>query len=74
MTLQLLTNRIFGVKTSRFCHLLHNFIMDFYCYSTNLLTTSGLSILLHDVISLPEAMSCDKKASSSDNFADHTFH
>ena len=25
-----------------------------------ILTTSGLSILLHDAISLPDAMSCDK--------------
>ena len=28
MTLKLLKNRIFGVKTSRFGHLLCNFIMD----------------------------------------------
>ena len=28
MTLKLLKNRIFGVKTSRFCHLLCNVIMD----------------------------------------------
>ena len=28
MTLKLLQNRIFGVKTSKFCHLLHNVIMD----------------------------------------------
>ena len=28
MTLKLLINHILGVKTSRFCHLLHNFIMD----------------------------------------------
>ena len=28
MALKLLKNRIFGVKTSRFCHILHNVIMD----------------------------------------------
>ena len=28
MTLKLLRNRIFGVKTSRFCYLLRNVIMD----------------------------------------------
>ena len=28
MTLKLLKNLIFGVKTSRFCHLLHNVRMD----------------------------------------------
>ena len=29
MPLKLINNRIFGVKTSKFCHLLRNFIMDF---------------------------------------------
>ena len=33
--------------------------MDFITFSENLLTTSGLSILLHGVISLPGAMSYD---------------
>ena len=28
MTLKLFKNPIFGVKTSRFCHFLHNIIMD----------------------------------------------
>ena len=28
MTLKLLKNHIFGVKTSRFCHLLQNILMD----------------------------------------------
>ena len=28
MTLKLIKNHIFGVKTSRFCHLLSNVIMD----------------------------------------------
>ena len=34
--------------------------MDVITFPINLLTTSGLSILLHGVISLPEAMSYDK--------------
>ena len=33
--------------------------MDVITFPENLLTTSGLSILLHDVISLPDAMSYD---------------
>ena len=55
----LIKNHIFGVKTSRFCHLLHNLIMD-VMFTENLETTSGLSILLHSIISLSGAMSCDK--------------
>ena len=47
MTLKLLNNRSFGVKTSIFCHLIHNVIMDITL--PNLLTTSGLSIVLHGV-------------------------
>ena len=34
--------------------------MDVITFPENLLTTSGLSILIHSVISLPEATSCDK--------------
>ena len=49
-TLKILKKRIFGVKTLRFCRLLRNVIMD---------VISGLSILMHDVISLPDATSCD---------------
>ena len=33
---------------------------SFHTISQNLLTTSGLSILVHGVISLPDAMSYDK--------------
>ena len=44
----------FCVKTSRFCHLLCNVIMDVIMFPENLLTTSGLSILLHGIISLSE--------------------
>ena len=34
--------------------------MDFITFPENLLTTSGLYILLHGVISLPESTSYDK--------------
>ena len=34
--------------------------MDVIAFPVNLLTTSGLSILLHGVISLPDATSYDK--------------
>ena len=34
--------------------------MDVKTFPVNLLTTSGLSILLHGVISLPDATSYDK--------------
>ena len=44
MTLKLFENRIFGVKTSRFCHILRNVMMDVITLLENLLTTSGLSI------------------------------
>ena len=36
MTLEVLNNHIFGVKTSRFCHLLRNDIMDIITLHTNL--------------------------------------
>ena len=51
MTFKLIKNRIFGVKTSRFCHLLRNVMV---------VITSRLSILLHSVIAFPNATSCDK--------------
>ena len=35
--------------------------MDVITFPENLLTTSGLSILLHGVISLPDATSYDKE-------------
>ena len=40
----------------------YNFVivMDVITFPENLQTTSGLSILLHGVISLPDAMSYDK--------------
>ena len=36
MTLKLLKNQIFGVKTSRFCRLLHNVTKDVITLRTNL--------------------------------------
>ena len=55
MTLKLIKTHIFLVKTSRFYHLLRNVTMDVIAFPEN-----GLSILLHSVISLPDATSCDK--------------
>ena len=46
---------IFGVKTSRFCHLLSKFIMGIIYKAT-----SSLSILLHGFISLLDATLCNK--------------
>ena len=37
-----------------------NVVMDVITFPENRLTTSGLQILLHGVISLPDAMSYDK--------------
>ena len=37
-----------------------NVVMDVITFPVNLLTTSGLQILLHSVISLPDATSCCK--------------
>ena len=58
MTLKL-KNRIFGVKTSRFCHLLRNVLMDVIMLSY-LICTSGLSILLHGIKTPSDVTSCDK--------------
>ena len=60
MTLGLLWNFISAVKTLKFCHYVRNVVMDVINFSENLYTTSGLSLLLHDVISLPDETSCDK--------------
>ena len=53
---------ICDVKTSLFCHYVRNVVIDVIMFE-NLKTTSGLSILLHGVISLPDATSYD-----NDNF------
>ena len=57
-TLKLLKNHIFGVKMLILDHLLRNVTMDVshYIVLLNLYTTSGLSILLHGIISLPDAI------------------
>ena len=60
MTLKLVKNHIFGVKSSVFCHFMRNVIKEALRYTTCLYTTRGLFILLHDVISLPEVTSCYK--------------
>ena len=57
ITLALQKHCIFSIKMSRFCHILRNVIMDFALL--NPYTTSGLSILLQGVISLPDETSCD---------------
>ena len=36
MKLKLIKNHIFGMKTSRFCHLLRNFILDIIMFPENL--------------------------------------
>ena len=35
-TLELIKNRIFGVKTTKFCHILRNVIMDLITFPENL--------------------------------------
>ena len=41
-------------------HYVCNVVMDFIMFPLNMLTTNGLSILLHGVISLSDATSYDK--------------
>ena len=36
ITLELIKNRIFGVKTTKFCHILRNVIMDLITFPENL--------------------------------------
>ena len=50
----------FNILPSIFCHHLHYVIMNVITLHYLSITTSGLSILLHGIISLLEAMSCDK--------------
>ena len=54
--LKLIKNRMFGLKNVK----IFAIIMDVITFPENLKTTSGLSVLLHSVISLPDATSCDK--------------
>ena len=60
MTLKTLKNCIFVVKTSRLSLISSNVIMDVIASPENLYTTSGLSIVLHGVISLSGATLCYK--------------
>ena len=60
MTAKLLLNRVFACKMRIFCHYTRRYYKRNYLALQNLKTTSGLSILKHDVISLPDATSCDK--------------
>ena len=54
ITLRLLFNLISVVKKLYFCHYVRKVVMDIITFPT---TCSGLSSLLHDVISLPDATS-----------------
>ena len=56
MTLSLLRNLISAVKRFNFVIMYATLLWTSY----NVSTTSGSSILLHDVISLPDSTSCDK--------------
>ena len=53
MTIKLIKNRVFGVKTLRFIGIYYVTLLNFYA-------TIGLSILWHGVIALPGAMLCDQ--------------
>ena len=55
MTLKLLSNRVFSVKTLRFCHIYATLLPpSIHNLTKNLQTTSGLLILMHGVISLTD--------------------
>ena len=61
MTLKLFWNHIFGVKNVSILPYVLITLKYFIMLPVNLSTTSGLSILLHGIISLTDATSCDKK-------------
>ena len=54
LTLRVLWNLISTVKKLKYCHYVHNVAMDAITFPK---ATRGLSILLHGVISLPDATS-----------------
>ena len=56
MTLKLLKNRIFGVKTSRFCHLLRKVIMDVITASFEICK----SLVVYRFYCMPDETACDK--------------
>ena len=60
LTLKLLKNRILDAKTSRFFHLLRNVIMDVITIRYQSINHWLFIDLLHGVLFLPEATSCDK--------------
>ena len=60
MALRLLSNLISAVKKLYFCHYVRNVVMDVITVPVNPKTTSGLSIVLHGVISLSDATLYDK--------------
>ena len=51
---------LFWRKKLKFCHYVRNVVMDVITFPENQLTTSGLSILMHGVISLPGSTSYDR--------------
>ena len=53
--------RLWTYLLTKFCHYVHKVVMDVITSPENMLTTSGLLILLHGIISLPDATSYDKK-------------
>ena len=55
-----LTNGIILSLCSQRCDERYNVVMDVITFPQNRKTTSGLQILLHGVISLPDATSYDK--------------
>ena len=55
MTIKLLNNIIFGMQTSRICHLLCKVIMDALCNVTKSVNYLTSKIIMHGVISLPDA-------------------
>ena len=63
MTFNCFANRVFGMKTSRNLPNLQDVVMDVNSLRyQNLKATSVFSILLHGVISLPDATSYDKRS------------
>ena len=61
MTLPLLYNHIFVVKTLRICYLLGNIIMDVIALHYSIFKPLAVyRFYLHSIISLPDVTSCDK--------------
>ena len=71
MAFRLLWNLISGVKTLLLRHYVRNVVMDVIKFPVNRYTTSGLQILLHGVISLPDVTSYDKLVLFSESSVYH---